>query len=55
MSWVLGTPLNWLDYDPAKIMFIGMALDAIDITLMAGIQLAGICVFRDVSAGEAFI
>jgi len=52
---MLATLLHWLNDDPAKVMFIGMALDAIDITLMAGIRLAGICIFRNISAGEAFV
>ena len=47
--------LNWLDHNTAKVVFIGMALDIVDITLMAGIRLAGICIFRDISTGEAFV
>jgi hypothetical protein len=36
-------------------VFIGVALNTINITLVAGIRLAGISVFRNEPAGDTFV
>ena len=52
---VLWLNRNWLNYDAAHVVLVGVTGDIVHVTLVAGIGFFGICIPGDIAAREALI